>query len=53
MARSPLGQVDIVLIDRTTVVEDCTHNAHAYAGWNSMIAKFADRCGVSDGAGGC
>ncbi|MDX9793439.1 MAG: hypothetical protein RBU24_08040, partial [Kiritimatiellia bacterium] len=43
LAGSPLGQVDIVQIDRTTVPEDLhAYRAIAYAGWNSMNDKIAD-----------
>jgi hypothetical protein len=43
LAGSPLGQVDIVQIDRTTTPEDLQpYRAIAYAGWNSMNETIAD-----------
>jgi hypothetical protein len=43
LAGSPLGQVDIVQIDRATVPEDLhSYRAIAYAGWNSMNERIAD-----------
>ncbi len=43
LAGSPLGQVDIVPIDRTTDPEDLqSYRAIAYAGWNTMNDTIAD-----------